>query len=352
MNSALKRIGAALIAVSLTALAACSTAGTTDTAGSAGEKVILLTHESYAVPEELVKKFEEENDIKLVQRAVGDAGSLTNRLVLTKDKPTGDVVFGVDNTFASRALDEGVFADSQVTLPSGAAEYVIAGAENKLAPINTASVCINIDTEWFAKKKIAEPETLDDLTDAKYRDLLVLPSATTSSPGMAFLLTTVAAFGDDWPQYWQRLMANGAKLTSGWSDAYYVDFTQGGDKGKRPIVLSYDTSPAFTVNEAATESSTKALLDTCFRQVEYAGVLDGAKNPQGAKKVIEFLLSSEVQAAIPDSMYVFGVRDDVELPDAWAKFAIQPTEAFSVAPDEIATNRADWLKTWSDVTAK
>ena len=351
MNSAWKRAGAALAATAVIALAGCS-AGGGDTKDKASNEVVLLTHESYAVPEELVKEFERANNIKLVHRAVGDTGSLTNRLVLTKDNPTGDVVFGVDNTFASRALDEGVFASNDVKLPPGAEQHVIKGAEDTLAPINTASVCINIDKEWFAEKKLAVPVTLEDLTDAKYRDLTVLPSAATSSPGLAFMLTTIAAFGDEWPQYWERLMANGAKLTSGWSDAYYVDVTQGGEKGKRPIVLSYDTSPAFTVNDAGTETSTAALLDTCFRQVEYAGVLEGAKNPEGAAKVIEFLLSKEVQAAIPDSMYVFGVRDDVELPEAWAKFAVQPTKTFDVAPDAIAKNRSDWLKTWTDVTSK
>ncbi|TXJ07281.1 MAG: thiamine ABC transporter substrate-binding protein [Aeromicrobium sp.] len=351
MNSAWKYIGVACASVALIATAGCSTGGD-KSSDKASNDVVLLTHDSYAVPKELVKEFEKENNIKLVHRAVGDAGSLTNRLVLTKDDPTGDVVFGVDNTFASRALDEGVFASNDVTLPLGAEGYLITGAEKKLAPINTASVCVNIDKTWFADKKLAEPKTLEDLTDVKYRDLFVAPSATTSSPGLAFMLTTTAAFGDDWPQYWERLMANGAKLTSGWSDAYYVEFTQGGEKGKRPIVLSYDTSPAFTLNDEGTESTTAALLDTCFRQVEYAGVLKGAKNPEGAAKVIEFLLSEEVQAAIPDSMYVFGVRDDVELPEAWAKFAVQPTKTFDVTPDEIAKNRSDWLKTWTDVTSK
>lgn len=349
MKSAWKRTGAALAATALIALAGCSTGGAKD---KSSNEVVLLTHESFAVPKELVKEFERDNNITLVHRAAGDTGSLTNRLVLTKDNPTGDVVFGVDNTFASRALDEGVFATNDVKLPSGAEQHLLAGAEDKLAPISTASVCINIDKEWFAEKKLAAPVTLEDLVDVKYRDLTVLPSATTSSPGLAFMLTTIAAFGDEWPQYWERVMANGAKLTSGWSDAYYVDFSQGGEKGKRPIVLSYDTSPAFTVNDAGTQTSTVALLDTCFRQREYAGVLEGAKNPEGAAKVIEFLLSKDVQTAIPDSMYVFGVRDDVELPEAWAKFAVQPTKTFDVAPAAIAKNRSDWLMTWTDATAK
>lgn len=350
MNSAFRRVAAATVAV--LALTGCSALNGDDTNNDSTDEVVLLTHESYSLPEELVEEFESETGLTLIQRAVGDAGSLTNRLVLTKDNPTGDVVFGVDNTYASRAIDEGVFVDHGVTLPSGAEAHVLEGAESSLAPIDTASVCINIDTAWFDENEVTPPTTLEDLTHADYRDLLVLPGATTSSPGMAFLLSTIAAFDDEWPRYWEQLMANGAKLTSGWSDAYYVDFTQGGDEGDRPIVLSYDTSPAFTTNEAGTESTTAALLDTCFRQVEYAGVLSGANNPDGASKVIEFLLSEDVQRALPDSMYVFGVRDDVQLPEAWSSFAPQPTTTFEISPESIATNRADWLETWTDVTSR
>jgi thiamine transport system substrate-binding protein len=168
---------------------------------------------------------------------------------------------------------------------------------------------------------------------------------------MAFLLTTVAAYGAKWPDYWVRLMHNDTKLTDGWSDAYQVDFTQGGGKGDRPIVLSYDSSPAFTIADDGT-STTSALLDTCFRQVEYAGVLDGAENPDGAKALVDFLLTPEVQAALPDAMYVFPVDSSAKLPAEWAKFAKQPTDPFAVDPADIAEHRDEWLRTWSDVTSR
>jgi thiamine transport system substrate-binding protein len=147
-------------------------------------------------------------------------------------------------------------------------------------------------------------------------------------------------------------MDNGARLTSGWDDAYFVDFTGGAEKGTRPIVVSYDTSPAFTVDKKTGESTTAALLDTCFRQVEYAGVLANAKNPEGAQQVVDFLLSDEVQAALPDSMYVFPVSDDVTLPPDWAKFATTPTSPYSVDPATIAAQRKDWLTEWTDVTSR
>jgi thiamine transport system substrate-binding protein len=325
------RLLAPILAIALTA-SACSTVGESSSSDEpASDRVVLVTHESFVLPKKREKQFEEESGYDLVIRGSGDAGALTNKLVLTKDDPLGDVSFGVDNTFASRALDEGVFAPYAAELPAGAEQYELAGDDDhRLTPIDNASVCMNVDDTWFADHDLAEPTSLDDL--------------------MAFLLATVAAYGDDWPDYWTKLMDNGAKLTAGWSDAYEVDFTQGGGNGDRPIVLSYDSSPAFTVADGKT--TTSALLDTCFRQVEYAGVLDGAENPDGAEALVDFLLSPEVQAALPDSMYVFPVASDAPLPKDWAEFAQKPTSPYEVDPASISEHRDDWLREWSDVTSR
>ncbi|MFC4783200.1 thiamine ABC transporter substrate-binding protein [Nocardioides sp. MAHUQ-72] len=335
---------------------ACSTLGESSDGdgGQASDRVVLVTHDSFVLPKELKKKFEQESGYDLVVRASGDAGQLTNRLVLTKDDPIGDVAFGVDNTFASRALDAGVFAPYSFDEPAGVSDYALPGDEDhRLTPVDNGNVCVNVDDTWFAAHDQAPPRTLDDLTDPAYQDLFVLPGAATSSTGMAFLLATVAAYGEDgWQDYWSRLMDNGAKLTAGWSDAYEVDFTQGGGSGDRPIVLSYDSSPAFTVPKGAKTSTTSALLDTCFEQVEYVGVLDGAANVDGARAFVRFMDSPEVQAALPESMYVFPDADGVKLPAEWAKFAVQPTDPYAVDPADIAANRDDWLRDWSDITSR
>jgi thiamine transport system substrate-binding protein len=302
---------------------------------------------------EVMAEFKKQTGITVKIATNGDAGELTNKLVLTKDDPTGDAVFGIDNTFGSRAIDEGVLAAYDAKLPDGAAAYVLEGdTDHHLTPVDTGNVCVNVDDTWFAEHGVAEPQTLDDLVKPAYRDLFVTPGATTSSPGLAFLLATVAAYGaDGWQDYWTRLMANGAKLTQGWSDAYEVDFTQGGGGGDRPIVLSYDSSPAFTVDGQG-GTTTSALLDTCFQQVEYAGVLAGADNPEGARALVDFMLSRPFQEALPDAMYVFPVDADAPLPPDWAQFAPQPDDAYSVAPAEIAEHRDEWLRDWSDVTSR
>ena len=331
----------------------CSLVGGDDDGGDASTQVVLVTHESFVISKELQKQFEDESGYDLVVKASGDAGELTNKLVLTKDDPTGDAVFGIDNTFGSRAIDEGVLEPYAAKLPDGADQYALEGDDDHdLTPVDTGNVCVNIDDTWFAAHGVPEPQTLDDLVKPAYKDLFVTPGATTSSPGLAFLFATIAAYGEDgWQDYWSQLMANGAKLTQGWSDAYQVDFTQGGGDGDRPIVLSYDSSPAFTVDGQG-GTTTSALLDTCFRQVEYAGVLAGAQNPEGAQALVDFMVSRPFQEALPDAMYVFPVDAGAPLPPDWAKFAPQPDDPYSVDPAEIAQHRDEWLTDWSDVTSQ
>ncbi|CUR62363.1 ABC transporter, periplasmic substrate-binding protein, ThiB family [metagenome] len=357
-----RRVRAALTtAAAAVTLAGCTLAGggSGDTAseptgpsgssGEAGGTVVLATHESFHLPKRLVKAFEEETGHTLEVRAAGDAGTLATKLSLTADNPIADAAFGIDNTFASRPLGEGAFAEvTPSTEPP--AEYALPEGGDRLVPVDSASVCVNVDTAWFDREGLEPPTTLDDLTDPAYADLFVTPGASTSSPGMAFFLATVAAFGDDWEDYWTDLLGNGAKVVDGWEDAYYGDFTAGSDTGTRPIVVSYDSSPAFTVSGG--RSTTAALLDTCFRQVEYAGVLEGADNPEGAAALVDWLLSDEVQSALPESMYVFPVMPGATVPDDWAAFAEQPSDPYEVDPTEISENREQWLTEWTDVVSR
>lgn len=346
----------ATAAVTLTALAACSAAGPTP-AQSPGEvsteggTVTLVTHDSFHLSEGLLDAFTEQTGLSVEVVQPGDGGTLVNQLVLTKDAPLGDLAFGIDNTFASRAVDEGVVVpyESQAPAAADAAAHA-ADDSGALTAVDYGDVCINVDHAWFAEAGLAEPVTLDDLAKPEYKDLLVVPNAVTSSPGFAFLLATIGAKGEDgWQDYWASLVENGVKVAEGWSDAYFTDFSGGGGDGPRPIVLSYASSPPYTVPEGGGEPTTGALLDTCFRQVEYAGVLAEAENPAGAQQLLDFLLSDEVQADIPVSMYMYPVSTAVDLPAEWAQWGPLADEPFEVAPQDISANRNDWLAAWSDV---
>jgi len=342
-----------LTAVSV--LAAVSLAGCSAIGGGGDEPststgtVTLVTHDSFGLSDGLLEAFTEKTGLTVTVVQPGDAGTLVNQLVLTKGAPLGDLVYGIDNSFASRAIDEGVVQSyvSQVPAALDAAQYSVEGSDT-LTAIDKGDVCINVDHAWFTAHNMTEPVTLEDLTKPEYKDLTVVPNAVTSSPGLAFLLATIGAFGEDgYLQYWSDLTANGVQIADGWSDAYETGFSGGGGGGPRPIVLSYSSSPPFTVPEGGTEPTTGALLDTCFRQVEYAGVLTGAENPTGAEKLLDYLLSEAVQADIPGSMYMYPVSSAAELPAEWESWAPQASEPFEVPPADIAANRAEWLKQWS-----
>jgi thiamine transport system substrate-binding protein len=340
---------AALVAgVAATSLAGCSGPAAPSTA-AAPAAVTVVTHDSFAVPDDVLAAFEASSGLAVTFVEPGDAGTLVNQLILTKDAPLGDVVYGIDNSFASRAIEEGIFTDYTSSAPAAAAAaaYAIQGS-SALTPIDYSDVCINVDHRYFASRGIPEPVTLDDLTKPAYKGLLSVTNPATSSPGLAFLLATVAAYGDAWPDYWAKLRANDLRITASWTDAYYTDFSGPSSGGAYPLVLSYASSPPDEVT-ADGVATTGALLDTCFRQVEYAGVLKGAKNPDAAKKVIDWMLSDAFQAALPENMYVYPVSSSVTVPPDWATNAPLSPHPYTLDPATITKNRDDYIRTWTSV---
>ena len=349
-------IMSACAAIALPAMAGCAVGGSDAAAtpsgtSSAHRQVVLVTHDSWAVPKAVLADFTKTTGYQVKVQASGDAGQLANSLVLTKGDPTGDVTFGVDNTFASRVADSGALQAYSPTLPAGAAAYALSGTPaTMLTPIDYSDVCVNVDDAWFAKHHRAAPRGMGDLISPAYKGLFVSPGAATSSPGLAFLLASIAKYGQNgWQGYWKKLMANGAKLTSGWSDAWGVDYTAGGGKGDRPIVLSYNTSPADTVT--AGKSTTTALMDSCFQEQEYAGVLKGARNSAGAQAFIRFMLGRTFQSSMPASMYVFPVDRGAPVPADWKSFVKTPSRPLDLPATQISSQRDRWISQWQDVTS-
>lgn len=343
--------GTKLVLGLTTALTAVLATGCTLVGGGSGDgngaaTVTLVTHDSFAAPQQVLDAFQQQTGIKIVVLKKGDAGALTNSLVLTKANPLGDVAYGVDSTFASRALGEGVF--QPYTSPEadhGPQRYTI-DDQHRLSAVDVGDVCVNVDTNWFAAKGIPAPATYDDLADPKYKDLLAVENPATSSPGLAFLLGTIAKYGEQgWQGYWQKLKDNGVKSDSGWEEAYSQDFSGSSGKGPRPIVVSYASSPAAEIGDDG-KPRTKALLGTCYRQVEYTGVLAGTKQPDKAGKVVDFLLSQQFQATVADNMYVYPTREGVSLPKGWAEAAPLPANSPSLPSDQVQSGRERWIGQW------
>jgi len=318
-----KLFKAAVVAViSSLALAGCSPVND-------AKSVVLVTHDSFVMSEELVNKFESESGYELKLVKAGDAGSMTNKLILTKDQPIGDAVFGIDNTLIGLAKENGLLT-------------------GELQPIDFGDVCMNYDIDWFASRGIPAPSNIAQLVDPNYKNLTVVQNPASSSTGMAFLATTVAKFGEaGYLNYWSKLKANGVKITAGWEDAYFTEFSGSSGRGNYPIVLSYSSSPAYEVRENG-KSQTASILNDCFRQTEYAGVLTGARNPKGAAALVKFMISQEFQKALPESMYVYPMIGGIELPSDWEKFAPEATTLVGQQLNVMASRKA-WITAWSEL---
>ena len=293
----------------------------------------------------------------------GDAGTMVTKAKLTAGNPEGDVMWGVDNTLLSSAIDGEVFSAYRSPalddVPDALTALVPDGAAT---PVDFGDVCVNYDVEWFRSHDIPAPTSFDDLADPRYRGLLVVQNPGTSSPGLAFLLATVAHFGDDaggaadWQSYWSRLRANDVRVEDSWTTAYYTDFSGAkGSTGDRPMVVSYGTSPPAEVLDAAeppATAPTAVIESTCFRQVEFAGVLRGTEHETEARLLIDFLLGEEVQSQLPLTLYVYPARSDVTLPGVFQQFAVVPADPLTVEPSRIEANRVKWLDEWTQVVLR
>lgn len=317
----------------------------------------IMTHDSFAVSEEVVKAFEDANNVKVVFLPSGDAGSMLNKAILAKDAPLADVMFGVDNTFLSRALDEDIFETyASPELQNIPAEFKL-DPSNRATPVDYGDVCINYDKKYFAENNLPVPQSLEDLTKPEYNGLLVVENPATSSTGLAFLLATVAHYGDSFTEYWRALKDNGVVVADGWETAYYTNFSGSSGKGSQPLVVSYASSPAAEVIFAETplgEAPTASILgpDTCFRQIEFVGILKGTKNRGIAEKFIDFMLGKQFQEDMPLQMFVYPVNPNASLPEAFFKYAQIPTQPATLSPADIAANRDVWIQAWADVVVK
>jgi thiamine transport system substrate-binding protein len=354
--SSFRRSVALGLAAALTgaALAGCGN-GDDDEAGA--KTVTLVSHESFAASKDVLAAFTKQTGITVKVLRSGDAGAAVNQAILTKGNPQGDVFFGVDNTFLSRALKAGLFTRYRAAgLDQVPAEFQL-DRGNKVTPVDYGDVCVNYDKKYFTAHKLAPPTSFEDLVKPAYKNLLVMENPATSSPGLAFLLGSVAQFGNDaFEAYWRDLRANGVTVVDSWEQAYNGQFSGGGEsKGTHPLVVSYASSPPAEVAFAAkplSDAPTGVAEGTCFRQVEFAGLLAGAKHPEAGKKLLDFLLSVKFQQDVPMQMFVFPVRKDAALPAVFSKYAARPADPKRLPADDIAASREQWIKAWTATVLK
>lgn len=317
----------------------------------------VMTHDSFTASEGVIKEFEQANNVKVTFLKSGDAGAALNKAILSKDAPLADVFYGLDNTFLSRALDAGIFETYPSPLVDQIPDEFRLDLKNRALPVDYGDVCINYSKAFFLKNDLPVPASLDDLLKPEYNGLLVVENPATSSPGLAFMLATIQKYGDPgYLDYWKALRANGLVVVDGWETAYYASFSGSSGAGPQPMVVSYASSPAAEVVFATTpiDEAPTGLINspgTCFRQVEFVGILAGTKNRDIAEKFVDFMLDVPFQEGMPLTMFVYPVNKQAALPDVFTNFA-QPALQPATVPAELATNRDQWIDAWTQAVLR
>ncbi len=322
----------------------------------------VMTHDSFAISEEVIAAFEEERNAQVEILEAGDACVMLNQAILSKHNPLADVLYGVDNTLLSRALDAGIFEPYDSPSLAEIPDHLELDDQHRVLPVDYGNVCLNYDKGWFEEHGLAPPASLEDLVQPDYAGMTVVEDAASSSPGLAFLLATIGHFGETggytYLDYWADLRANDVLVASDWETAYWGHFTYGsGGEGDRPIVVSYASSPPVEVHfaeEPFDESPTAAVVSdgSCFRQIEFVGILKGAQNRDLAEAWVDFMLNVSFQEDIPLNMFMFPANENAALPDVFARFAAIPEHPAEVDYADIEANREAWVEAWAETVLR
>ncbi len=316
----------------------------------------VMTHDSFSISEDVVAAFEATHSATVKFLEAGDTGTAVNKAILSADNPLADVFYGIDNTFLSRALQEDIFESYASPLLEQIPDSFELDPQARALPVDYGDVCLNYDKAQLEELDLEPPQSLDDLLLPTYRGMLVVENPATSSPGLAFLLATIGKFGqDNYLAFWQGLVENDVLVVNDWNTAYYTEFSRWG--GSRPIVVSYGSSPPAEVyfsEEPIDESPTAAVVapETCFRQIEFVGILKGTENRELARAWIDFMLSPAFQSDLPLQMFVFPVNPDAQLPEVFVKHAVIPEKTAIVEPAMITQNREAWIQAWTETVLR
>ena len=322
-----------------------------DAADFAGVELTLIAYDSFFVSDGVFEQFEAETGIAVSVLTSADTGSMVSQAVLTAGNPVGDVMWGIDNTFLCRGLEADIFLPYESEYLDAVPDNLEIDPHQRVTPVDFSDLCVNV---WIDALDGPAPTTIEDLSKPQYANTFVTENPETSAPGMGFLLATIAVFGEDgWREYWSELADNGVAVTSGWTEAYYGQFVAGG--GDKALVMSYASSPVAELifaDPPVDTPPTEAMLDSCFRSIEFAGVLNGTSHPEAAALLVDFLLSTTFQEDIPLSMFVFPANSDAALPPEFEQWAPLSQTPHTLAPEVIEANRDRWTEEWTEIVLR
>jgi len=293
---------------------------------SDAKSLIVYTYDSFVsewgAGPKIAPLFEKATGIKVKFLSKGDGGALLSAVMLEKESEA-DIVLGLDNFLAPKALSSGLFRAYE---PKGYASLPASlkiDDSKRLIPYDYGDFAI----VWDSGKLSNPPASLEDLTRPEYAKKLILLDPRTSTPGLGFLAWTKAVYGSAWKDYWKRLRPSVLTLAPSWDQGYGL-FTS----GEAPLVISYAADGAYHLEYEKTERY-KALdfKDGLVQQVEAAGILAKAKHAKNAELFMDFLISEACQKEIPLTQWMYPVLSSVNLPESY-RAALRPVKTLSIDP--------------------
>lgn len=316
----------------------------------ARQRLVVYTYDSFASgPAQAIKDGFEAlyPDVEVVFLAPGSAGETLARVIaeLNAGGTDADVLVGISDTQLPRAIDHGVFMKLDRSLLPNLAKvpaHLDFDDTGHVVPFDHGYVTIIYDSRVLGEADL--PQTLEDLTDPRFRGKLIAMDPRTSSVGHAFLMWTIAEYGDPgYLEFWERLLPSLLTITGGWSAAYSQY-----EAGEAPMMVSYSTDTAAGIYYAGSDHS-RILTPKgqAYQQIEAAGIVAGTDVPELAHRFLDYLLSEEVQSLIPTNNWMFPVNAQTPLPDFFAEYAVIPENPVRLDPRLIEENEQRWLREWA-----
>jgi len=287
----------------------------------------------------VIPMFEEMYGVDVNIISIGSSGDMIARAIAEKDDPQADVLLGINDLQMYRAFSNDLLEEYRPNGYEMIAEDLVMDDQWRLTPFDYGHMALIYDSDVID----SPPASFEALKDPKWNDKLIVEDPRTSSPGMSFLLWTIAAYGDDFSGYWSEINDSILTVAPSWSTAYYGMFIE----GEAPMVISYSTSPAYHLEYEDTDRYKGVIFEEGgFLQIEGAGVVKDANNPKLAKKFIDFMLTEEFQAELPLTQFMMPVNPNVELPESYKQIVEVSEDILPLDRSLIESELDTWLDEW------